>query len=224
MTGATGTSTEAVVAAAELATVGHAALREALAAGVTELELMRAAEEAMSAMHGGPAEANVDLLSGERTELVDGPPAERELRDGDPVIFDLAPHRDGAWADSCATLCCGAPSGALRRRHDAVRRALEAGISSARPGVPTGAVDRVIRESLASAGLRCPHHTGHAVGAAPQQPPFLLPREDALLDEGMAIAIEPGAYGDGLGVRLEHLVLIEADGARPLTNHSLSLT
>jgi Xaa-Pro aminopeptidase len=40
----------------------------------------------------------------------------------------------------------------------------------------------------------------------------------------MVVALEPGAYADGIGVRVEHLLLIEAAGARPLTTHSLDLT
>ena len=36
-------------------------------------------------------------------------------------------------------------------------------------------------------------------------------------------AVQPGAYATDLGVRLEHLAVVEADGARPLTAHALDL-
>lgn len=214
----------AIAAAAELASAGQAALRDALRPGVSELELLEAVHEAMEAITGDRVEAGVDLLSGERTALVDGDASARRVESGDPVLLDLAPRRGGHWADSCATLSCGQPGAALRRRHGVVARALEVGIAAARPGIRAGAVDAAVRAVLEEGGLDCPHHTGHAVGTAPQEQPFLVPGNLTQLEEGMAIAIEPGAYSDGFGVRLEHLTVIEADGARPLTEHSLSLT
>jgi Xaa-Pro dipeptidase len=211
-------------AAAELVAVGHRALREALAPGVTEHELWSAAQAAMAAVSGAPVLAVVDLMSGPRTELVGEPPTDRALRGGDAVLFDLAPRRDGWWADSCATIAVGAPSVELRRRHEAVRAALDVGMAAARTGARTSAVDRAIRARLGDASLTCPHHTGHGVGAAAQQPPWLRPGDDDVLEEGTVLALEPGAYGDGFGVRLEHLVVVTDHGATPLTTHSLELS
>jgi Xaa-Pro aminopeptidase len=105
-----------------------------------------------------------------------------------------------------------------------VRAALDAGFAAARPGVRAGAVDAAIRATLDRFSLSCPHHTGHGVGARAQQPPWLNPGVDAVLQDGTVIALEPGAYADGFGVRLEHLAVVEHGGARPLTTHSLELT
>ncbi|HVO55071.1 MAG TPA: M24 family metallopeptidase [Solirubrobacterales bacterium] len=214
---------ELIAAAAALADAGQAAVRESAAAGVSETELWAAGQEAMAAA-GGDLQALCDLLSGERSALIDGGPGPRALAGGDAVLFDLAPRFGGYWADSCATFVLGRPSAALRACHDTVRAALEAGIAAARPGASAGAVDAAVRDRLQAGGLRCPHHSGHGVGLAPQEPPFLVPGEQTPLAEGMVIAIETGAYGEGFGVRLEHLLAIEADGARPLTTHSLNLT
>ncbi len=218
------TELELICAAAELVAIGHRALREALEPGRSELELWDAAARAIAAAGGKPADAVVDLMVGARTALIGEPPGEATLADGDPVLFDLAPKRDGYWADSCATLCCGAPSAALRDRHAAIATALEHGLSCARPGVSAGAVDAAIREQMAVAGLECPHHTGHGVGSLAQEPPWFVPGNESVLEQGMVVALEPGAYGDGFGVRLEHLAVVETDGARPLTTHSLALT
>ena len=37
------------------------------------------------------------------------------------------------------------------------------------------------------------------------------------------IALEPGAYGDGWGVRVEQVVVVTADGCDVLSGHDLSL-
>lgn len=221
---------EAIAAAAGLASVGQEAVRASAVAGVSEAELWQVARGAVMAaaaeiVSGADRELDLlcDLLAGPRSAEVDGPPGARRLTPGDPLLFDLAPRLGGYWADSCATFAVGRPSAALRARHNSVRAALEAGICAARPGADAGEVDAAVRGRLEADELRCPHHSGHGVGVAAQESPFLLPGEPTRLEEGMTIAIEPGAYGEGFGVRLEHLVVIEADGARPLTTHSLTL-
>lgn len=220
---------EAITAAATLASVGQEALRAGAAAGARESELWQVAQAAIAAATAdlGPAAAETellcDLLAGARTAEIDGGPGEARLTPGDPLLFDLAPRYGDYWADSCTTFVVGPASAALRARHDSVRAALDAGIAAARPGAAAGEVDAAVRGRLAADGLSCPHHSGHGVGLSPQEPPFLTPGETTRLEEGMTIAIETGAYGEGFGVRLEHLVLIEADGARRLTTHLLTL-
>lgn len=213
-----------IAAAAELVAAGHRALRDACEPGVSELELWAAVRVELEARAGRPVEAVVDLMAGERTELVGEPPGPARVQAGDPVLFDLAPRLDGYWADSCATFVCGAPGAAFLHRHGAAAAALERGLAWARPGVTAGELDAEIRARLAAAGLDCPHHTGHGVGTSAQEPPWIDRDDPTVLEEGMVIALEPGAYGDGFGVRLEHLAVIEAAGARPLTEHSLSPT
>jgi Xaa-Pro dipeptidase len=214
----------AIAAAAAAASAGQDALRAAAAPGVSGAELWRAASSAMEKVAGAEVEALCDLLIGARSAEVDGQPGPEQAMLGDPVLFDLAPRLHGYWADSCATFALGRPSPALRALHDSVRFALEAGIAAARPGVKAGEVDAAVRARLDEDGLACPHHSGHGVGFAAQEPPWLVPGDETRLDEGMTIAIETGAYGDGIGARLEHLVLIEADGARLLTTHSVGLS
>jgi Xaa-Pro dipeptidase len=215
---------ELIWRAAQLATAGQRAVRQRLAPGVSELDLWAAARRDMERRDGGAVEANVDLMVGDRTQYIDGPPGPGVVTPGDPTLFDLAPRRAGYWADSCATITCGPATTTLRRRHDIVRRALEHGLARARDGAVAGQVDAAMRRVLERDGLRCPHHTGHGVGTAAQEPPWLIPGADAVLEEGMVVALEPGTYASGIGVRLEHLAVIAADGARPLTTHSLELT
>jgi Xaa-Pro aminopeptidase len=210
--------------ACELVAVGHRALRQLCEPGISEVELWEATRAELDRASPEPVEALVDLMAGKRTELVGQPPGKTRIEAGAPVLFDLSPRRRGYWADSCATIVCGKPPRAIAERHRVVLDALESGLEAARPGVSTGAVDAAARSRLARAGLACPHHIGHGVGTAPQEPPWLSPGSETLLEERMVIALEPGAYSDGFGVRLEHLAVIETDGARPLTRHSLSLT
>jgi Xaa-Pro aminopeptidase len=105
----------AIERAAELVAVGHAAVREALQPGATELDLWAAAQAAIEAVTGEPVHAVVDLMVGARTALVGEPPGTQAVAAGDPVLFDLAPRRDGYYADSCATFVCGIPTSSAGR-------------------------------------------------------------------------------------------------------------
>jgi Xaa-Pro aminopeptidase len=213
-----------ITEASRLADIGQAAVRAALRPGMTELELWAVAFEAMRELDGRAPHVIVDLMAGDRTVMVGEPPTDHVIEPGSVVLFDLAAQRRGYWSDSCATLVCGEPTDAHRERHTILREALYEGLAAARPGVKAEAVDSVVRERLAAAGLHCPHHTGHGVGAEAQEPPWFCPGEQIVLEEGMVIALEPGAYVGGFGMRLELLAVVEHDGARPLSTHSLNLT
>ena len=163
-------------------------------------------------------------MAGARTALVGVPPSGASVAADAPILFDLAPRHDGYWADSCTTF-----ASARRARRCAASTTPPAprstsGIAKARPGIRARDLDALVRSRLDEDGLDCPHHIGHGVGAAPQEEPWIDREAPLVLEEGMVLALEPGGYRDGIGVRLEHLLVVEADGARPLTAHSLSLT
>ena len=60
-------------------------------------------------------------------------------------------------------------------------------------------------------------------GATVHEAPRIIPGSDVPLEEGMVIALEPGAYGDGWGVRVEQVVVVTVDGCDVLSGHDLSL-
>src|SRR5262249_9607673 len=101
--------------------------------------------------------------------------------------------------------------------------ALELGLQMLRPGIRAGEVDRAVRDFLAAEGCTYPHHTGHGVGFAWHEEPRIVPGSDTVLEEGMVIALEPGAYGEGWGLRVEKVAVVTANGPRVLSGHSLAL-
>jgi Xaa-Pro aminopeptidase len=101
-----------------------------------------------------------------------------------------------------------------------------AAIDVVKPGVQAGKVDQAARKVLQKAGFASyfTHSTGHGVGLEIHEPPRLGKGQTELLQPGMVITIEPGAYVPGLGgVRIEDMVLVTETGCQVLTPTSKEL-
>lgn len=168
----------------------------------------------------GATAAHPLVLFGENAANPHADPTTRALRAGDVVCADLSACLDGYWGDltRCGTM--GPASTWAREAWEVVRTAQAASIAACRPGVSARDVDAAQRELVeARPDLgRCLHGAGHAIGLAIHEPPFLVPRTDTPLQQGMIFTIEPGIYQPGTGgLRLEDDVLVGPDGPELLS-------
>jgi Xaa-Pro aminopeptidase len=105
--------------------------------------------------------------------------------------------------------------------HRAVAAAQERAIAAIHPGARASDVDAAAREVLhqADLGRYFGHGLGHGVGLDIHEDPRLRPGCETVLEAGMVVTVEPGAYLPGrCGVRIEDLVLITPDGPEILTS------
>jgi Xaa-Pro aminopeptidase len=209
---------DAIRAAVAIADSGQAAARSALRARVTELELWFETRGAMETAAASRLPVLADLVTGTRTAEVGGPPTDRVIEDGDLLLVDLVPRVGAFWGDSCATVATGEPPAEVREAHERALQALEQVKAAVRPGARAGDVDAIAR-----AHLSFPHHTGHGLGLTVHEQPRIVPGSEQVLEAGMVIAVEPGTYGDGWGLRVEQVVLVTEDGCELLSGHDLSL-
>jgi Xaa-Pro dipeptidase len=199
-------------------------LFDELRAGTVEREVNARVESWLR--EWGATDAHPLILFGEDAANPHGQPGARELRPGDVVCADVSACLDGYWGDltRCATV--GAASEWAQQAWKVVREAQRGAIDACTPGTPARAVDdaqRRIVEARPDLG-ECLHGAGHAIGLAVHEPPFLVPRTAAPLDEGMIFTIEPGLYRRGTGgVRLEDDVVVRASGPEILSSLVLDL-
>lgn len=174
----------------------------------------------------GATEAHPLILFGECSANPHGQPGPRELRQGDVVCADLSACLDGYWGDLTRSATAGPASGWAQEAWAFVREAQTAAIDACQVGVTAREIDAAQRrliESRPDLGA-CLHGAGHAIGLGIHEPPFLVPRTETPLEEGMIFTIEPGIYQDGVGgIRLEDDVVVRAGGPEVLSSLPLEL-
>ena len=146
--------------------------------------------------------------------------ADRPIQPDEPTLFEIWVCADGYWCDHTKNLCPGELRPEYQRLLDDLTAVYQRAIEHCRPGAGLDELDRLIREGIAEAGYpgQPSHPVAHGVGARAHEPPYAHQAAPATIEEGMVLAIEPGAYWEGGGgLRLEDNFLITADGAEKLS-------
>lgn len=208
----------AIRSALELCDVGQAAVKKCALPGLTELEVFGEMQKAMEQAAGTRLPILADLVSGIRTAGVGGNPGPFRIGEGDLVIADIVPRRQGYWGDTCNTCAAGEPNTEQKRVFHGIESALYECIDRVRPGTRACDLDSFLRQRVASLGGAYPHHSGHGIGVTYHEEPRIVPYNQTPLRAGMVIALEPGIYFEGKwGLRLEHTVLVTQTGAEVLS-------
>ena len=171
-------------------------------------------------------------------------PGSGPLPAGLPIIVDLWPRDEesACWADMTRTFVVGAapPEHAelIEEQEQLVRAAIDAAISSIRPGITGRELYDAACDRFEAAGYATqrtgpgehPHEgfqfsLGHGVGLEIHEAPILgLAGAEALV-EGDVVAVEPGLWDRRIGsVRFEDLVLVTGEGCEVLTRYAYDLT
>jgi Xaa-Pro aminopeptidase len=163
------------------------------------------------------------VASGPNSALPHAVPTDRPLQTNEPIILDVGVRLDTYRSDMTRTVFIGEPEPDLKTIYMTVRKAQLAALKEIRPGVESSHPDAIARQVISDAGFGkyFGHGLGHGVGLATHERPRLAPQKPVKLKRGMVVTVEPGIYVPGKGgVRLEEMVVIEAEGPRILTKNS----
>ncbi|MCS5545895.1 MAG: aminopeptidase P family protein, partial [SAR324 cluster bacterium] len=145
---------------------------------------------------------------------------ERKVQYGDAVLIDIGGRKGTFPSDMTRMSVLGEPPEGYLEIHAIVERAVQAALSTAKPGVVAKDVDAAARSVITEAGYGefFVHRTGHGLGIDIHEPPYITATSEVVLDEGMVFSIEPGIYLQGrFGVRLEEIVILRSDGPEILS-------
>ena len=214
-------------------------------AGVTTIELDRAAEALILSMGAKPAFKNYEgfpfsLCVSINENIVHGFPSKYVLKDGDLLKLDLGVLYKGYNTDMAITVAIGNVSYEAKRLINITRKSLRLGIKKAKIGNTIGDIGNTIQRFVEDQGFGvvrdlCGHGIGKGVHEDPKIPNFGKRGSGEKLVEGMVICIEPmvtmGDYNitqseDGYGyatrdkslsAHFEHTIAITEKGPVILT-------
>jgi Xaa-Pro dipeptidase len=157
-----------------------------------------------------------------------GLPGDDVLAEGDVVLIDTGCAVQGYNSDITRTYVFGEPSPDQIRVWSLEQEAQQAAFDAAGPGRTCESVDAAARQVLEKAGLGpgyrlpgLPHRTGHGIGLAVHEAPYLVPGDATELRPGMCFSNEPMiVIPDQFGIRLEDHFFITPDGAEWFTDRS----
>lgn len=218
--------------------LAHRKLQDLVKIGMSEIEVgLRASYEASREMlealgpeYGGhlrggfPAAAG--LISGPRTALPHAMSWNRKIQASDLLITGASSDIWGYTSELERTMIVGSPSGEQRRYFSIMLQAQRLGVEQSGPGVPLAEVDRAVHDFLVQQGMEefLRHHTGHHLGFAPHEPPFIDRNSPGEMRPGQVFSIEPGIYLPGHGgYRHSDTILITEDGVEILTDYPRDL-
>jgi Xaa-Pro aminopeptidase len=210
----------AIAAASELADeVWRWSLEQGFA-GRPEREVALAAEARIRELGGEPSFPAI-VAAGPNGALPHAEPGARPIGRGELIVFDMGAKLDGYCSDGTRTYASGDPGEEARAIYEVVLEAQLAGLAALETGVDGGAVDTAARKVIDAAGHgdHFGHALGHGVGLEVHEGPRLSQRSEDMLGPGEVVTVEPGIYLPGkLGVRIEDLVVVSADGCRNLSS------
>ena len=141
--------------------------------------------------------------------------------EGEPVLFEIWVCADGYWADHTKNLVVGGLQHDYAELEAALMGVYESALESIRPGASMAELDGSVRERIAAAGYpgQPTHPICHGVGARAHEPPYPHQAGSGEFEEGMVLAVEPGAYWPGGGgLRVEDNFLVTRDGVEKLSS------
>jgi Xaa-Pro aminopeptidase len=195
--------------------------------GMTERQVARMVEIYLLEHADGPSFPSI-VASGPNASVPHAVPTDRRIAEGEGIKIDIGARVDGYCSDMTRTVCLGAPRDTqLTELHALVLEAQEHAERLLRPGMTGREADSLARERIAAAGYghAFTHSLGHGIGLEVHEPPWLSQlRGKDELSPGMVFSVEPGVYLPGWGgVRIEDLVVLEAEGARVLSRSPKNL-
>ncbi|MGH3127199.1 MAG: M24 family metallopeptidase [Gaiellaceae bacterium] len=154
-------------------------------------------------------------------------PGDAPIEPGVLVVVDAGCLLDGYCSDCTRTFAVGEISERLQELYALCLEAQLAGLGAVAPGVHGRDADAASRTLVEGRGLAWAygHGMGHGVGLQIHEAPTLRPDSADVLEAGNVVSVEPGIYipDEGVGVRIEDLVLVTEDGRERLTQFTKEL-
>lgn len=189
--------------------------------GVTERQVAWRLEVAVRERGADGLSFPIIVAAGPNGAMPHHRPSDRPIKAGEPIVIDMGAVLGGYCSDMTRTITLGDPDATFWEVYGVVLRAQQACEDGLKAGMLGKEGDALARDVIASAGHgdHFGHGTGHSVGLAVHEAPYLSQtRGDTAVPERAVVTVEPGIYLPGWGgVRIEDMVVVGATRCQVLT-------
>ena len=188
--------------------------------GMTERDVALRMESAMRDFGSEGTSFDTIVAAGPNGAMAHHRPSDRAILRGEPIVIDMGAQVGGYCSDITRTVVVGEPDETFHKIYDIVLGSQLTAISTVKPGMTGEECDGLSRTVIDEAGYKdnFGHSLGHGVGLEVHENPRVGPKAGNTLETGMVFTIEPGIYLTGWGgVRIEDIVILGDDGAKPLS-------
>lgn len=189
--------------------------------GVTEREIALDLEFFMKKQGATTLSFDTISASGIRSAMPHGIATDKKIENGDFLTLDFGCVFEGYCSDMTRTVVVGKANDKQKEIYNTVLKAQTTAIDAIKAGMKCSEVDGVARKIITDAGYgeNFGHSLGHSVGIEIHENPSFSPKNNAVVQNGNVITVEPGIYIDGFGgVRIEDLIVVQNGKAVNLTS------
>ncbi len=199
--------------ACEIAEDGFNALLPQIEEGMTEKEVAALLEYEMRKRGAEGVSFETIVAFGAHASVPHHVTGETKLQFGDEILIDFGCRVEGYCSDITRTFLFGDDG-----KHEEFKKAYACVLEAherAKAGIVSGmtgkAVDAIARDYLTEQGYGelFTHSLGHGIGLRVHESPYLSPKRENILEDGMVFSDEPGVYVAGeYGIRIEDTVAL----------------
>ena len=188
-----------------------------LKVGITEREVGNELEYNFKKYGASGTSFDTIIAFGKNAAIPHHETDDTRLKDNECVLMDFGCLYNGFCSDMTRTVFFGEPDNKFKDAYLAVLNAHMNAFYNIKAGMKGKQADAIARNILANYGLSkyFTHSLGHGIGVNIHEYPYLSPKGEMILENGMVFSIEPGVYlNDKFGIRIEDSCYLENGGVK----------
>jgi Xaa-Pro aminopeptidase len=205
-----------------LSRISDQSINDALAAANVGTSEMQLAADLTRGIYSRGAEdfKFMIIATGERSQLPNVGPSERNLVAGDVCRVEIFSILNGYHAGVCRSAYIEAPPAHAERIWSLLSDATQMLLETIRPGASTRDIYDAYLKMIAPLDMPPIAFVGHGIGLHLHEDPYLGVQNDRPLEAGMVLGIEPLIYrtGHGFGLQNKDMVAVTENGCTLLSD------